>query len=86
VVTYNTENLTKHNVTVIEVDEVLSDSRTIWLDLGPSRNGNDRLMFIGLTKAGRSLEVGIELIGEDEYVFHAMAASEHYLKEFNDAR
>jgi len=43
-------------------------------------------MFIGLTKAGRVLEVGIELIGENEYVFHAMAASEHYLKEFNDAR
>jgi len=43
-------------------------------------------MFIGLTKVGRVLEVGIELIGENEYVFHAMAASEHYLKEFNDAR
>ncbi|MBI4473317.1 MAG: hypothetical protein HY646_11665 [Acidobacteria bacterium] len=85
-VTYNTESLTKHNVTVIEVDEVLSDSRTIWLDLGPSRDGNDRLMFIGLTKAVRALEVGIELIGEDEYVFHAMAAGEHYLKEFNDAQ
>ena len=85
-VTYNTENLTEHDVTAIEVDEVLSDSRTIWLDLGPSRDGNDRLMFIGLTKGGRVLEVGIELIGEGEYVFHAMAASEHYLKEFNDAR
>lgn len=85
-ITYNTESLTKHDVTVIEVDEVLSDSRTIWLDLGPSRNGNDRLMFIGLTRAGRALEVGIELIGEDDYVFHTMAASEHYLKEFNDAQ
>ena len=85
-ITQNTENLAKHNVTAIEVDEVLSDPRTIWLDLGPSRDGNDRLMFIGLTKGGRVLEVGIELIGEGEYVFHAMAASEHYLKEFNDAR
>jgi uncharacterized DUF497 family protein len=85
VVTYNTENLTKHGVTATEVDEVLSDSRTIWLDLGPSRDGNDRLIFIGLTKGGRALEVGIELISEDEYVFHAMAASEHYLKEFNHA-
>jgi len=42
VVTYNAENLTKHNVTAIEVDEVLSHPRTIWLDLGPSREGNDR--------------------------------------------
>jgi uncharacterized DUF497 family protein len=87
VVTYNTENLTKHHVLAIEVDEVLSDPRTIWLDLGPSRDGNDRLMFIGLTQAGRVLEVGIELIGEDdEYVFHAMDAGEHYLKEFTDAQ
>jgi hypothetical protein len=39
VVTYNTDNLTKHDVTTIEVDEVLSDSRTIWLDLGPGRDG-----------------------------------------------
>ncbi len=82
-ITYNTENLTKHKVTVVEVDEVLSDPRPIWLDLGPSSTGNDRLMFIGLTKLGRALEVGIELIGEDEHVFHAMAAGEHYLKEFN---
>ena len=73
-------------MTTIEVDEVLSNSRTIWLDLGPGRNGNDRLMPIGLTKAGRPLEVGIELIGEDDYVFHAMAAGEHYLKEFSDAQ
>jgi uncharacterized DUF497 family protein len=85
-VTYNTENLAKHDVTTVEVDEVLSDPRTIWLDLGPSGHGNDRLMFIGLTRAARVLEVGIELIGEDEYVFHSMPAGEHYLKEFNDAQ
>ena len=85
-VTYNTQSLIKHSVTAMEVDEVLSDRRTIWLDLGSSRDGNDRLMFIGLTKAARALEVGIEFIGEDEYVFHAMAAREQYLKEFNDAQ
>jgi len=83
---YETENLAKHKVTTTEVDEVLNDSRTIWLDLGVSRDGNDRLMFIGLTKVGRALEVGIELIGEDEHVFHAMDASQHYMKEFNDAQ
>jgi hypothetical protein len=43
-------------------------------------------MFIGLTKGARVLEVGIELVGEDEYVFHSMPAGEHYLKEFNDAQ
>ena len=84
--TYNTVNLAKHNVATSEIDEVLSDSRTIWLDLGPSRDGNERLMFIGLTRTGRVLEVGIELIGKDEYVFHSMPAGEHYLKEFKDAQ
>ena len=84
--TYNPENAARHNVTTAEIDEVLNGSRTIWLDLGVSRDGNDRLMFIGLTNAGRALEIGVELIGEDEYVFHSMDAGEHYLKEFNDAQ
>jgi hypothetical protein len=43
-------------------------------------------MLIGLTKAGRALEIGVELIGDDEYVFHSMDAGEHYLKESNDAQ
>lgn len=84
--TYNTGNLVGHDVTVTEVDEVLNDPRTIWLDLGVSRDGNDRLMFVGLTRAGRVVEVGVELIDEDEHVFHAMDAGKHYLKEFNDAQ
>ena len=83
---YNPESAARHNATTTEIDEVLNDSRTIWLDLGVSRDGNDRLMFIGLTSTGRALEIGVELIGEDEYVFHAMDAGEHYLKEFNDAQ
>jgi uncharacterized DUF497 family protein len=83
---YKSENLAKHRVSRTEVDEVLQDDRTIWLDLGVSRAGNDRLMFIGLTREGRALEIGVELIGDDESVFHAMDAGEHYLKEFNDAQ
>lgn len=84
--TYNSNSLLRHDVTTIEVDEVLSDLRTIWLDLGISRKGNDRLMFVGLTKAGRALEIGVELIGKEEHVFHAMNAGKRYLKEFNDAQ
>ena len=84
--TYDAESVARHNVTTTEIDEVLNDIRTIWLDLGVSRGGNDRLMFIGLTKAGRALEIGVELIGDDEYVFHAMDAGEHYLKEFDDTQ
>ncbi len=84
--TYTTSNLANHKITTAEVDDVLNDSRTIWLDLGVSRYGNDRLMFVGLTKDGRTLEVGVELIGDDEHVFHAMDAGQRYLKEFNDAQ
>jgi uncharacterized DUF497 family protein len=86
VLSYKIDNLAKHDITTTEVDEVLNDLRTIWLDLGVSRDGNDRLMFVGLTRAGRVLEVGVELISEDEHVFHAMDAGERYLKEFNDAQ
>lgn len=85
-ITYDTGNLVDHDVTVTEVDEVLNNGRTIWIDLGASRDGNDRLMFVGLTRAGRVLEVGVELIEEDEHVFHAMDAGKQYLKELNDAR
>ena len=84
--TYNDDSLKRHNVTTTEVDEVLGSPRTIWLDLGVSRDGNDRLMFVGLTKAARALEVGVELIGDDDHVFHAMDAGERYLREFNDAQ
>lgn len=85
-ITYNHRNLVKHGISNVDVDEVLNDSLTIWIDLGVSRHGNDRLMFIGFTKTGRILEVGVELIGDDEYVFHAMDAGEHYIKEFNNAQ
>jgi uncharacterized DUF497 family protein len=85
-ITYNYKNLAKHGISNIDVDEVLNDPHTIWLDLGISRKGNDRLMFVGLTKSGRVLEVGVELVGDDEYVFHAMDAGEHYIKEFSDAQ
>ncbi|MBX9772428.1 MAG: hypothetical protein K2X29_13720 [Candidatus Obscuribacterales bacterium] len=84
-ITYQTDNLKTHGVTVLEVDEVLNHPRTIWLDLGSSRNGNDRLMFIGLTKSGRILEVGIELVDDNEHVFHAMTAGKKYIQEFNNA-
>jgi hypothetical protein len=33
-VSYNNESLAKHGITTVETDEVLSDPRTIWLDLG----------------------------------------------------
>ncbi|MBX9877393.1 MAG: hypothetical protein K2Y22_02960 [Candidatus Obscuribacterales bacterium] len=85
-ISYKKDNLQRHNVTVTEVDEVLNGTESIWLDLGVSISGNDRLMFVGFTKSGRILEVGVELVGDDEIVFHAMNAGKKYLEEFTDAQ
>lgn len=85
-VTYSSESLARHGISTAEIDEVLNDQCTIWLDLGVSRDGNDRLMFVGLTKFGRVLEVGVELVDDDEHIFHAMDAGERYVEEFNNAQ
>ncbi len=85
-ISYKKDNLQRHEVTVTEVDEVLNGTESIWLDLGTSPTGNDRLMFVGFTKSGRMLEVGVELIGDDEIVFHAMNAGKKYLTEFTNAQ
>jgi hypothetical protein len=79
--TYDDSNLKKHNVTRQEVDQVL-DSRNLTthvFDLVPARNGNERVMFVGVTLEGRVLEVGVEAISDtDEHVFHAMDATKQY--------
>lgn len=79
--TYDHDNLQKHDVTTFEVDQVL-DSRNLTtrvFDLVPARNGNERVMFVGVTVDGRMLEVGVEIISEeDEHVFHAMDATKQY--------
>lgn len=78
---YDHSNLKKHKVKIQEVDQVL-DSRNLTtrvFDLSPARNGNERVMFVGLTMQGRLLEVGVEAISdEDEHVFHAMSATKQY--------
>jgi uncharacterized DUF497 family protein len=80
-ITYDDDNLKKHNVTRQEVDQVL-DSRNLTtrvFDLAPARNGNERAMFVGLTLEGRLLEVGVEAISDtDDHVFHAMNATPQY--------
>ena len=80
-ITFDEGNLRKHNITRQEVDQVL-DSRNLttrMFELAPARNGNERVMFVGLTQEGRLLEVGVELIGDnDEHIFHAMLATKQY--------
>lgn len=80
-ITFDEENLRKHNVTPQEADQVL-DSRNLStriFDLAPARNGNERVMFVGFTQEGRLLEIGVEIISdEDEQVFHGLDATKQY--------
>lgn len=80
-ISFDDDNLTKHQVTRQEVDQVL-DSRNLTtrvFDLAPARNGNERAMFVGLTFQGRLIEVGVEAISDtDDHVFHAMDATKLY--------
>lgn len=80
-ISYDDDNLRKHDVTRQEVDQVL-DSRNLTtrvFDLIPARNGNERAMFVGLTIEGRLVEVGLEAVSEeDDHVFHAMDATQQY--------
>lgn len=83
-ISYETEQLRKHNVTQQEVEEVLASDLTDYNEMKPSAHGNDRLMFTGWTQAGRILEIGVELFEfEDrEHVFHAMDATSEQKERF----
>jgi hypothetical protein len=53
------------------------------LDLESSDRGNDRVMIVGWTYAGRVLEIGVEYFDreEREHIFHAMDAGKTYKRE-----
>lgn len=79
--TYNYESLDRHGVTVQEADEVYATGCDF--DLDPGSDGNDRLMVVGWTSAGRLLEVGIEYLPDgNEHIFHACAATTAYRELF----
>jgi uncharacterized DUF497 family protein len=80
-ITYDYFNLRKHRVAPQEADEVLAND-PLDFELTISCSGNDRVMFVGFTYAGRLLEVGVEYVSNyHEHVFHAMRATKSYRKE-----
>jgi uncharacterized DUF497 family protein len=89
VITFDEGNLRRHSVTLQEADQVL-DARNLTtrvFELSPARNGNERLMFVGFTQEGRLLEIGIEIISdEDEHVFHGMDATKQYRQGVADGQ
>jgi hypothetical protein len=79
--TYNHESLSRHGVTEQETDEVYVTG--LDFDLGPSADGNDRIMVVGWTSTSRLLEVGIEYLPDgNEHIFHASNATRYYKRLF----
>lgn len=84
---YNYESLKRHNVSVDEIGEVLRCLLTVNINMGPSRAGNDRIMWIGFTYNARLLEIGMEYLPEGtEYVFHANNATDLAQQAFDKRR
>lgn len=85
---YLVDELAKHNVTPQDADFVLRSEISVWDNIGPSKRGNDRLMFVGLDSSGRLLEVGVEYLddADQELAFHANDATARYRKMFERAR
>ncbi len=81
---FEEQNLDKHDVTLAEVKEVLESDLSYAEDLDPSDRGHDRAMIIGWTFSGRILEIGIEYFDDidEEHIFHAMDAGKQYKREF----
>ncbi len=79
--TYNYQSLDKHGIKEEEVDDVYALGRDF--DLEPSIDGNDRIMVVGWTSAGRLLEIGIEYLPDgNEHIFHACDATKYYRRLF----
>lgn len=78
------DSLNRHSVTTEEVDDVLAEvvCNAKVYELSPGKDGNDRIMFVGLTSAMRLIEVGVEYIGDDDHVFHAMDAGSRFVDDW----
>lgn len=81
--TYNYESMKRHDVSVDEINEVQRSPLTVTIDLEPSHEGNDRVMWVGFTLNLRLLEIGVEYLSNDhEHMFHTMDATKTNRKEF----
>ncbi len=82
--TYNYASLSKHHVSLIEVDELATAGNTIECEMPPSNRGNERLMLIGFTNNGRLLEIGIEFFYDEDrmHIFHGNDCNKHYEQEY----
>lgn len=64
-----------------QIEDVLSDPFKGEIDIGPSKRGYPRRMFVGATSSDVVLEVGVEFRDDDDYIFHAMKALKKNIEE-----
>jgi uncharacterized DUF497 family protein len=81
-VTFDYDNLAKHNVNCGEIDEVLDCERRVEIEMQPSNRGNQRVMLVGFTSQARLLEVGIEFLPDSDHVFPASDATKRFRFKF----
>ena len=90
--TLNYESLNRHNVTEEECNQVTEDDNrtTEEFDEDFSSDGNWRLMFVGFSKAGRLLEIGVEFIkiehGYWTNIYHADDATPAWQRRYNERK
>jgi hypothetical protein len=81
---YNYRSLKKWNVSEAEIDQVLASPESKALDYGTNRAGNNTALYVGHTDSGRLIEVGVEYVNKQEWVFHARDAIKHNRKLFEE--
>jgi len=79
---FNSNSLTKHEVSEQEVYEAFDNEPQGWYILDEA---DDAFMVVSFTHSSRLLEFGVrELEGGEIFIFHAQSASPEYRNKFVD--
>ncbi len=83
---YNDDSLRRHGITYKQVQEAVTDPMRAQFEFPePSIAGNYREMLVGHTYADVLLEIGLEMIGQDELCFfHAQKVSPKYRRKYEE--
>jgi uncharacterized DUF497 family protein len=83
---FNDDSLDRHGVTHEECIEALADMLKVDEEQTESKQGNPRIMWVGMTRLDRLLEVGVEYLQDMEFIYHANSAQAKYRKLYNRSR
>jgi hypothetical protein len=72
----------KWAITKEAILEVIADPFNGEFALSPSRDGNNRIMYVGFTQSERLLEIGVEILPNNiRKVFHAKRATKNSIEK-----